>query len=243
MCAEFTTFAQILNKMEKNRIIILFSLLGLLLGFASCEEEDSYAERKEREREQINTFLKKGVKVSDQEVGDYLLEVAPNIKVISEETFYKNDSTTNVEANEYVLFKGSGVYMQILRKGTGEPLAEGQSATVIMRYTEFNIAADTIQSTNNQLLYETYPDVMTCSNAYGVFTGSFTDGLMKSLYNSPSVPSGWLIPMPFIRLGRQNAADAEIALVRLIVPSTQGQSDAMSNVYPCFYEISYQRGR
>ena len=84
---------------------------------------------------------------------------------------------------------------------------------------------------------------MTCTNSYGVFTASFTSGVMNSYYQSPSVPSGWLIPLKFIRLGRQAAADEEIALVRLIIPSTEGQSDALNNVYPCFYEISYERGR
>ena len=34
-----------------------------------------------------------------------------------------------------------------------------------------------------------------------------------------------------------------LAHVRLIVPGSQGQANASANVYPCFYDITYQRGR
>lgn len=229
--------------MEKNRFIIFLCLLCTASAFLACDDEDTYAERRERERSQIKSFLSKGIQVEDEESDKVMLEVAPNINVISESTFYANDSTTDVSKNEYVLFSGSGVYMQIVRKGVGKKLEPGESATILTRYIEYNIAVDSIQSTNRALAYETYPDVMTCRNYYGVFTASFTSGVMMSLYNSASVPSGWLIPLQFIRLGRQSSEDGEIALVRLIVPSTEGQSDAMTSVYPCFYEISYQRGR
>ena len=56
-------------------------------------------------------------------------------------------------------------------------------------------------------------------------------------------PSGWLTPLTYIRLGRKTAADEHIALVRLIVPSAEGHNDANTNVYACFYEISYMRSR
>lgn len=222
---------------------LLITLVSLSWMFSSCDEDDTYAERRERERAQISSFLKKGCRVMDTEKSVVLLDVPSDIKVISEEDFYANDSTTDVANNEYVLFKGSGVYMQIVRKGTGQKLENGQAATIICRYYEFDIASDTLKSTNRVLAYETTPDIMNCSNSFGVFTASFTSGLMKTLYSTSSVPSGWLIPLSFIRLGRQASPDSEIALVRLILPSTEGQSDALSNVYPCFYEISYQRGR
>ena len=56
------------------------------------------------------------------------------------------------------------------------------------------------------------------------------------------MPSGWLVPFTYINLGRIPKGE-ETALVRLIVPHTQGQSDASSNVYPCLYELSLERGR
>ena len=229
--------------MRHKFCLLLFFVAALSVVLQSCDDDDSYAERRKRERNQVSAFLSKGLNIIDKESGDTLVSVSPNINVISEAQFYAQDSTTDVSKNEYVLFSGSGVYMQILRKGSGEILGEGKSATIINRYYEYNLATDSLQSTNISILYETLPDMMTCQNNYGVFTASFTSGLMSSLYNTKSVPSGWLIPLKFIRLGRQDSEQEEIAKVRLIVPSTEGQTDAYDNTYPCFYEISYQRGR
>ena len=221
------------------------TLLTALLcpALCSCEDEDTYAEMRKTERAQISNFLNYGTRIVDEESGDVTLEVKAPIKVISENEFYANDTTTNVDENEYVLLSGSGIYMQILREGTGERLQDGESATVICRHTEFNIAADSIQSTNAQsATTEIYPDRMTVQKNYGTITASFSSGLMHQLYGS-SVPSGWILPLQFIKLGRQSSEDGEVAKVRIIVPSTEGQSDAMNNVYPCFYEITYTRGR
>ena len=221
------------------------TLLTALLcpALCSCEDEDTYAEMRKTERAQISNFLNYGTRIVDEESGDVTLEVKAPIKVISENEFYANDTTTNVDENEYVLLSGSGIYMQILREGTGERLQDGEAATVICRHTEFNIAADSIQSTNAQsATTEIYPDRMTVQKNYGTITASFSSGLMHQLYGS-SVPSGWILPLQFIKLGRQSSEDGEVAKVRIIVPSTEGQSDAMNNVYPCFYEITYTRGR
>ncbi len=219
-------------------------VLGLICaGFCSCDDEDTYADRLKRERKQISAFLSTGVQVWATDSTGYLLNAPGNIKVISESEFYANDSTTDVSQNEYVLFSGSGVYMQIVRKGSGKKLEDGETATVLNRYVEFNISTDTIQTTNRVQAYAPYPEVMSCTNTGGLFSGSFISGVMMTTYGSATVPSGWLIPLPFINLGRQDSPDNGTALVRLIVPSAQGQSDASYNVYPCFYEISYQRGR
>ena len=228
---------------NRNLILYIFSFFALILGFTACDDDDTYAEMRERERDQVEAFLKKGTKVIDPSSGEVILDVPGNIKVISEAEFYENDSLTDVSKNEYVLFSGSGVYMQIVRNGAGEKMKEGETCTVLNRYVEFNIASDSITTTNRILAYETLVDKMTCTNTYGTITGSFLSGVMFSVYGSSAVPSGWLIPLKFINLGRQDSEDAEIALVRLILPSTEGQADASSNVYPCFYEISYQRGR
>ncbi len=222
--------------------LLFLSLLFSTFLFPSCDDDDTYAEMRDRERKQISNFLKNGCEVWDADSSVLMLNVG-KINVISESQFYAQDSTTDVSKNEYVLFKNTGLYMQIVRKGTGKPLQEGESKTVVMRYYEYNIAADSLQSTNQVLAYEAFPDVMIARNNYGTITASFTEGLMKTLYNSAAVPSGWIIPLNFIKLGRQDSPDAEIALVRLIVPSTEGQIDASSDIYPCFYEISYQAGR
>ena len=219
--------------------VAFLSLIGFTLQ--SCDDDTTYADQKERERSAINSFIKKGLYITDEEVGDTVLYVAP-IKTISEWEFLKNDSSTDVSKNEYVLFSNTGVYMQIVRKGAGKKLANGESTNIYCRYTEVNILGDSIQTRNTTPYYVDIPDVMTCYNSYGTFTASFVSGVMTSSY-SAAVPSGWLLPLTYINIGRQSEENEEIAKLRLIVPHSQGQEDATSNVYPCFYEITYQRGR
>ncbi|MBP3228700.1 MAG: DUF4827 domain-containing protein [Bacteroidaceae bacterium] len=226
--------------MKISRILPLFLCLALATGFTACDDDDdSYAELRKTERKLINNFIKYGTTVVNTE-GVTLLHVDP-ITVKSQEAF-ERDTITDVSRNEYVLFSGSGLYMQIVRRGTGEVLKEGESTPVICRYTEYNLSADSIQTTNRSLLALTSPDVMNVTNTYGVLTGTFQSGMMCSVYGS-SVPTSWLVPLQYIRLGRQTTPDDEIALVRIIAPSSVGNSSQSSYVYPCFYEISYQRGR
>ena len=132
--------AELSEDMKKNiHILLLFAvvLTGLV---TACDDEDTYADRRKREREQISAFIRNGVQIKSEELNDYILDVPGNIKVISEAEFYANDSTTDVSKNEYVLFGGSGVYMQIVRKGSGTKLEHGQSATIVTRCNSFLIA-------------------------------------------------------------------------------------------------------
>ena len=129
--------------------------------------------------------------------------------------------------------------MQIVRKGAGEKMKNGQQKRIICRYTEFNILRDSVQTTNNSAYWQTNPDIMDVTDTYGTFTASFNTsvnggGAMYQYYGSKAVPAGWLVPLTYINIGRQINADEEIAKVRLIVPHSQGHSDASSNVYPCF---------
>ena len=230
--------------MKWNKLYtLLIVMLSITTVFTACDEDETYSDKRKREKKQVETFLKNGITVYDADQTQMLLHVPADIKVISEEEFHANDSMTNVDANEYVLFKKTGVYMQIVRKGPGQKLQEGESTTILNRFTEYNIAADSISCTNKILPYETMEDKMTVVNTGGTFTASFLSGLMCSIYQNASVPTGWLVPLTYINIGRQDRPDQEVALVRLIVPSTQGQSDANNNVYACFYEITYQRGR
>lgn len=227
--------------MKRNFFFLLLALVSGMF-YTSCDDGESYADKREREDKQIKSFLKTGAQVKDSDSGDYLLNIPGNIRVISEEEFHRNDSTTDVEKNEYVFFRRKGVYMQIVDKGGGEKIANGESLRVVARYTEFNIASDTIQSSNCITSYEMIPDIMTCSNTEGIFTASFLQGAMYKTYNSAAVPAGWLVPFTYINLGRLDSPTATLAHVRLIVPASQGQASAAANVYPCFYEIKYQRG-
>ena len=222
-------------------LLLLFVFAAGL--FCSCDDEETYADRREKENQQIQNFLNTGVSLADGNSDTYSINVPGGINVISESDFAAKGYTTDVERNEYVLFNSSGVYMQILRKGPGKPLAEGESATVLVRYTEYDIASAYVRSTNVLNAYAVMPDVMTCSNSYGTIQASFLSGVMKNTYDTSTVPAGWLIPLKYINLGRQESEDEEVARVRVIVPSTQGQINASANVYACFYDISYTRGR
>lgn len=214
--------------------IILLLMVGIVTLMSSCRDEETYAEQLEQERDAINDFIS-----------------AKNIKVISETEFAANNYTTDVSKNEFVYFGNNGVYMQIVRKGSGEKLGVGETATVLCRYNEYNLLAntDTVQTSNNVLYYQAVVDKMTVTNTSGTFSGYFdaNSSVMYTTYgkngSGTAVPSGWLVPLPYINLGRPASETDEIAKVNLIVPSAQGQSNATTSVYPCYYELTYQRGR
>lgn len=227
----------------KNKIMALCAGILLVTGFASCNDGETYAEQKEKERNTIAAFLGRDAVVMEGET-DTLIHIG-KINVISESQFYQQDSMTNVEKNEYVLFGSTGVYMQIISKGPGEKLKPGETKRVYCRYTEYNIMADSLQTTNNSFFWEPRPDIIEATNTSGTISGSFVMGpsgwgAMYTTYADKSVPAGWLVPFTYINIGRQVSSEQPIAKVRLIVPHSQGQKDASSRVYPCFYEISYQ---
>ncbi len=222
----------------------LFVFLAGLLS--SCSQAETYAEQKDKEYKAINSFLGRDIVVRDRD-GNVVCNVG-KIKTISEETFLAQDSTTDLSQNEYVLFSNSGVYMQIVRKGTGEKLEKGKTARVICRFIEFNILGDSIQLRNTTNYWHPSPDIMKISNNSGTFVADFDKeinggGAMYNQYGSTSVPSGWLIPFSYIRIGRQDSPEDGIAKVRLIVPHSEGHVSASSNVYPCFYELTFQKMR
>lgn len=230
--------------MSKHLIYYYIAAVVVVLSTIACKDTESYAEQKEKERKAINSFLNRDAVVVNS-VGDTLIHVG-HINVITEDQFLAQDSTTDLEKNEYVLFGGTGVYMQIVRKGTGGKLESGQSKRIITRYTEFNILSDSVLTSNDILYFSTTPDIMDVTNSYGTFTASFNlengGGAMYRAYGSTEVPGGWLVPLTYVRIGRQTSPEG-IAKVRLIVPHTQGQSYARESVYPCFYEITYQETR
>lgn len=211
----------------KKTIFALMSVVVMLLS-TSCNHVETYAEQIEKENNAINKFIKdKG------------------IKIISETEFAQKNYTTNVSQNEYVLIKSSGVYMQIVRQGCGEKIKDGETATVICRFSETNVMQDVeVLDNAHSYYYVTLPDKMSVKNTSGTFTASFdtSNSLMYQTYGSASVPAGWLAPMSYIKIGRPMDDDDEIAKVNLIVPHTQGHSYASSEVIPFFYTITYQRG-
>jgi len=212
--------------MKKTISFVLFALTAMT--FAGCNDTETYADQKEDERNNINNYISNH-----------------GINVISEETFYAQDSTTNLANNEYVLFESSGVYMQIVRKGCGEKIKNGESTTVLCRFIETNIEEDAVSLTNDFYYYGIWVDKMTVTNSGGTFTASFvstSESLLANNYGSTSVPSGWLTPLTFINVGRPSSEDEQIAAVNLIVPHSQGHSTASSYVTPYHYYITYERG-
>ena len=211
--------------MQKLSWIVL-ALIGVVL-FASCDNDETYADQKKRERSAIAKFIAK-----------------EGITTISESQFKEQGNVTDVSKNEFVLFDRTGVYMQIVRKGTGEPLKDGETATVLCRFNERNLLADTLQLSNNNLYYAAVVDKMMVVNTSGSFTASFDSGssVMYKAYQTTSVPAGWLVPFTYINLDRDKKG-SEIAQVNLIVPHSQGHQYASSGVYPCYYELTYERGR
>ncbi len=199
--------------MKKTFLISLLALCAV--AFTACEDYETYAEQKEKERAHINAFI-----------------AEQGITVIDMETFVANDSTTDVSKNEYVLFEDKGVYMQIVRKGEGEMMKDGDRGVFMTRYLEYNIAeGDTISGN----LYASTPDKFTCERKGDTFSASFTQGYMYGIYGS-AVPGGWLLPLSYITPGRPNDKAAK---VKLIVPHGQGTSNAAQYVYPTYYEITY----
>ena len=229
----------------KKILYTFLSVMVALTGFVSCSDDQTYAEQKDKERKAVDAFLKRDVTIVDPS-GDTVCNVGV-IKVITEQEFKDQDSTTNLEKNEYVLFANSGIYMQIVRKGVGDKIEKGQTRQIACRFIEFNILGDSLQLRNDVSYWHTNPDILAVTNSSGTFSAKFVTGeqagAMYQVYGEEKVLDGWLAPFPYIRVGRQTTAEGEIAKVRLIVPHTAGQSNAASNVYPCFYEILYQECR
>ena len=224
--------------MKKVLYIVLLAVVGLTMY--SCDDYETYAEQRDYEISRISSFI------NNPTQGEIK---GKKINVISEEEFLK-DTITNLSKNEFVLL-GNGVYMQIVRRGCGSILKNGECTTVLCRFKEYNINADSLQLRNDAALtQQDYYEKFDVYNTSGTFSASFKKseentgyhGVMYYRYSTASVPSGWLAPLSYIKLGRPANDGDEVAKVRLIVPHDQGHSNANSGVYACYYEITYERG-
>ena len=197
-----------------RRYFFVAAMTMIATLWCSCDDVETYAEMKEKEKAHIEDFI------SDQ-----------SITVITKAEFEK-DTITDVENNEFVLFEDKGVYMQIVRRGEGKMMEDGDRIVFMVRYLEQNIESGDTISAN---LYAS-PDYFTCKREGDSFTASFTQGYMLNIYGSSAVPSGWLVPLSYVTPGRPNDKGAK---VRLIVPHGQGTATASQYVYPTYYEITY----
>lgn len=204
--------------MKKSIFALLLLAGATLLG--ACNDYETYGELKEKERDAISKFIKDSA-----------------INVISETVFAAQDSTTNLSRNEYVYLSKSGVYMQIVNKGDGRPLEDGKSVNLLCRFLELNIKLNTVYY--NAYNYVYVSDKLNVKRVGDTYTASFVSGRMAEAYGA-SVPAGWLVTFNYLNIGRSTA---NLAKVRLIVPHSQGHSTASSNVYPYYYELTFQRER
>ena len=220
------------NKVKKIIYVMLAVITaGISLCLTGCNDDETYADQKEKEKNAISRFLEDN-------------PFCGKINVISESQFYAQDSITDTARNEYVKFNEDGIYMQIIRKGEGPTMValamERKDSTVtrpfLCDFIEYDILnADT---TYSNIFMPSIVDKMLCTYShYGrSFTASFTEGIMYKAYGS-SVPKGWLKPLSFIRLTKVAGNGAK---VRLIVPHTSGTNNASGYVQPFYYEITYQ---
>jgi hypothetical protein len=219
-----------------NKIIYTLLFVLGLIGLTSCNDYETYADLKEKEQDAISNFISR-----------------ESINVIDETTFKNQGEMTDTARNQFVYMSRTGVYMQIVRKGCGSPLEDKKSASILCRFMEKNLLTDSVLIRNDQKnsLYisslgqyidtSQYVDKMFVTRNGTTITAMFESGMMQTYHSSTSVPGGWLVPLNYINVGRPEKDGDEIAKVRLIVPHSQGTADASSSVYPCYYEITYER--
>ena len=219
-----------------NKIIYTLLFVFVMMGLTSCNDYETYADLKEKEQNAISSFIAR-----------------EGILVIDESTFKAQGETTDTADNQFVRMSRTGVYMQIVRKGCGKQLGTNESTSLLCRFMEKNLLTDSVLVRNDQkgsIYYSSlgqyidpsqYVDKMYVTRNGTTITAMFESGMMQNYHSSTSVPGGWLVPLNYINVGRPEKVGDEIAKVRLIVPHSQGTADASSSVYPCYYEISYER--
>ena len=209
--------------MKKLAYLLLFMVS--IAVFAACNDDMTYADQVDRERSAISAYIAES-----------------GVNVISEDEFRSHNYTTDVSKNEFVLFESSGLYMQIVRKGTGKPIADGENARVLCRYTEHNLLTDSIQISNTiSPYYYRWVETMSVTNHSGTFSGSFdsSSSLMYAFYSTTTIPSGWLAALPYLNFDRYKTANSDMLEKTWVTPVT----NAIQSVDPCLYDISFERGR
>lgn len=204
--------------MLKNNWVFVLLLSIMVLPFVSCDDEVTYSDMKERERDAVNKFIKD-----------------KNIKIITYKEFVAKGYVTDVMSNEFVEI--DEVYMQIVNNpknaDDARRIEPGDERNILVRYFEYNIQdGDTISS--NKFMSE--PDEMRVENNNGTYTATFTSGVMPGIYGN-TVPTGWLVPMNYLYFTRKQGNLAE---VNLIVPHSKGTMNAATYVFPCLYNMTLQ---
>mgnify|MGYP001540130971 FL=1 len=153
----------------KKLTLFFFALLAVCLAFQACDNSKTYAEMLEEEKDAIKAFIKDS-----------------SIVVISQSEFYAQDSTTDVSRNEYVQL-ASGVYMQIVDKGSTNPADTIKpNDLVLVRYEELNLQSGYLMS-NLDIPIPDYLDEFKYTVTSSSIAGIFIKGSMRLAYGT-SVP-------------------------------------------------------
>lgn len=164
---------------------------------------DGYEMSLEKEKKSISNFIS-----------------ANKISVISQSDFISMGCVTDINKNQYVHL-ASGVYMQIIDKGTsGEDNGIKSGSKVSVAFSEYDI-----MSQKEILLNE--KSVFIYNETSYSKSGTFVSGKMLDMYGS-SVPAAWIAVLDYIYDG---------AHVKLIVPSKMGHKNAVIGVTPYLYEL------
>lgn len=202
----------------KKLNILFFSLLVVALFLQSCDDNKSYAELLKEERNLIKRFMSEH-----------------DVKVISLKQFQEQDSMTY--ENQYLDFSGEGVYMHIDHEASGDDARFAETNDLILvRFLQINLSSNDTISSHENIGY--LPDEFRYTKSGTTILGKFVGGgLMQYLYGQ-SVPAGWLMPLNYLKLSDSNGSNR--TKIRLLVSAKNGQSDAINNIYPCYYELTYQ---
>lgn len=237
-----------------KKFLFIVIAFAALFSMAACNDSETYADQRNRERDSINAFLRneKITVINEKQFKERWEAKKTNPAIVL--------TDTSAEKNEYVLFESNGIYMQVVEQGCGDYIQQGKSEEVLVRFDEYNvntranISDESLCLSNNLPKYSYYIDKLKVTNTSGTFTGMLVEpkkSVFGWAYNyssytgsySSTIPSGWLIPFSWVKIGRGNAEGEKIAHVRLLIPHTYGSTQASANVNAYFYDMTLQKGR
>ena len=149
-------------------LYVVVSLVAIGMTIWSCDDYEDYSELRDYELSAVSRF------VDNPSFGEIM---GKKINVISEKEFLK-DTITDVSKNEFVLLE-NGVYMQIVRRGCGSVLKNGEKAAVLCRYKEYNInerndSAVLVSFNDDPVKYQSLYDKIDVVNNSGTFKKSWS---------------------------------------------------------------------
>ncbi|MGL4293484.1 MAG: DUF4827 family protein [Bacteroidales bacterium] len=195
-----------------KRISYLCSLLlfGASIAFTSCDDNKTYAQKLDDEKDAIRKFVKEqgisAISVSEDQLNNYIKYAGD---WSNEENHFK--------LNQWYKFE-DGLYMKIDNYGdTTQMYVNMKNPDLLIRY----------DSCYNLLTFDNFQDTAPMGN-----NGWFLEGYR------PGYPTqfgtGLVFPIRF--LGKGGPAFKETPSVSLIVPSKLGLSADQQNVIPYFYK-------